>query len=188
MNPYYNAVNQQTMFPVAPMFAPMPMVNPLMTWQNATAAAAIDNHEYFNGSSKQLLDASDEGSISNKHARKHWDVPTLDLDGSFNKNQSYIPSAVEKSMPLSSSNGKNSIPRRPNVQPPGGGAHGLFNSSPSTDDLTKKKAKQVEYQKELQRQMESKKEKEAKAKAEYEKYEKKLEAEIRMYDPWGKEG
>ena len=69
----------------------------------------------------------------------------------------YIPSAVEQSSSLNSNVNRNNsmIPNRTNKQPPGGGTHGLFNS-PSTnedDDLSKRKAKQLEYQEELKRQV-----------------------------------
>ena len=50
---------------------------------------------------------------------------------------------------------KLNIPRRPNVQPPGGGSHGLFNSpiSNNDDSAAQKRAKQIEYQKELKKQV-----------------------------------
>lgn len=80
------------------------------------------------------------------------------------------------------------IPKRPNVQPPGGVSVGMFGQLTGPSDLSLKKAKQQEYQEELKRQMEEKRRKADQEKAALERYERKMEEEIATYNPWGKGG
>uniref|UniRef100_A0A7M5V783 Uncharacterized protein n=1 Tax=Clytia hemisphaerica TaxID=252671 RepID=A0A7M5V783_9CNID len=224
INPFYQQPVIQQQYPMgglpqpgmyqAPTMQAMGMnpmgMNPMMQWQMAPSAYQPMMQPGFNGSGGAqqfkgnpyqqgaggggVYDTLDTDRKNSARNRKQWDVPPLDLNGSVNKNQSNFSSRTQHDS--STTSNKMNIPRRPNVQPPGGSGHNLFNSPQTNnknvtgdgDEATQKRLKQLQYQKELHLQMEIKKEKEAKAKRERERYEQKLEREIEAYDPWGREG
>lgn len=154
LNPYTMFMNPNP-YPANPMLTPMMTNMPQFGWNNYGAMGGAG----MNGNGMMGFFPQPGQVDAYKQDQEKVSAPTH-ISKYFFSSSAYSLAVILlrcKSILTFSAGGKPTdavnIPKRPNVQPPGGVSVGMFGQLTGPSDLSLKKAKQQEYQEELKRQV-----------------------------------